>query len=139
MATARAGCLVAGCCHGARIPDATLGLVRYPTQAFEIAGFVLLHLTVRRTAQPAAAAVVLIGFGLIRWVVEPLRAPPPLGEGVLPTWSLAAAWVATGLGFALHSSASAASRLADSRARSELPQTDVCSGPSGPAGPENPI
>ncbi len=101
LATARAGCLVAGCCHGTLLPHPSLGLLYHPTQALEIAGLMALHVAVRRSPPRAVPALVLIGFGSIRLAVEPWRAPPPLGEGLLPAWTLAALWICAGLGLAL--------------------------------------
>ena len=63
-----------------------------------------LHGAVRRSPPRAVPALVLLGFGSIRLAVEPWRAPPPLGDGLLPAWTLAALWVCAGLGLALDSS-----------------------------------
>ncbi len=105
LATARVGCLVAGCCQGTTLlSHPSLGLSYHPTQALEIAGLMALHVAVRRSPARAVPALVLIGFGSIRLAVEPWRAPPPLGDGLLPAWTLAALWVCAGLGLALDSS-----------------------------------
>ncbi|MDH3213295.1 MAG: prolipoprotein diacylglyceryl transferase [Myxococcales bacterium] len=87
LAVARLGCLAAGCCHGAS---------GEPTPLVEIAGLLVLHAIVSRRPGHQVAAVVLGGFGLVRLLVEPLRAPPPLGEPLVPAAWIAAAWIALG-------------------------------------------
>ena len=103
LAVARLGCLAAGCCHGTPtlLPwgvaiDA--GALRvHPTPAYEIAGCVALWLVVRALPPIWIASVVLIGFGLIRLLVEPWRAEPPLGAPLVAPSLLAAAWMGVGV------------------------------------------
>ena len=87
LAVARLGCLAAGCCHGA---------AGEPTPVYEAAGLVMLHGVVSRLPERRVAPAVLGGFGLVRLLVEPWRAPPPLGEPLAPAAWIAAAWIAGG-------------------------------------------
>jgi len=92
MATARLGCLAVGCCHGVALGG---GLV--PIQAIEIAGCVLLSLGTRRLPPAMVPAATLAGLGTLRLVVEPWRAPDPLGPPILPTAILAALLLVAGV------------------------------------------
>ena len=102
LATARLGCLLAGCCAG--IPtDLPWGLrlagdpiPRHPTALYEIAGLALLHVLARGLPSERVAPHVLIGLGVLRLAIDPLRAPPPLGAPVVPPGALAALWIAAG-------------------------------------------
>ncbi|MCP5055676.1 MAG: hypothetical protein GY937_03005 [bacterium] len=85
LATARLGCLAAGCCHGVALRG---GLV--PTQAIEIVGCALLSIGTRLLPPTSIPAATLAGLGVIRLVVEPWRAPDPLGPPILSTTLLAA-------------------------------------------------
>lgn len=85
LAVARLGCLAAGCCHGQ---------AGEPTPLAESAGWVVLHLAVRRLPGVRVAPAVLAGFGLLRLALEPWRAAPPLGPPALPASILALAWIA---------------------------------------------
>ena len=87
LAVARLGCLAAGCCHGA---------AGEPTPLYEAAGLVMLHGVVSHLPERRVAPAVLGGFGLVRLLVEPWRAPPPLGEPLVPAAWIAAAWIAGG-------------------------------------------
>ncbi len=102
LATARVGCLFAGCCHGTPLPFDSLRV--HPTSLYEIVGLLALHYVVRRAPARVRLPLVLGGLGGIRLLVEPFRAAPPLGEGLLPAWLLAAAWLGLGLGLALRAS-----------------------------------
>jgi len=103
LATARVGCLVAGCCGG--IPtDLPWGMrlagdpiARHPTALYDIAGLLALSRIARRLPPERVAPAVLVGLGLLRLAIDPLRALPPLGP---PLWSpgwIAALWIALGL------------------------------------------
>jgi prolipoprotein diacylglyceryltransferase len=103
LATARLGCLVAGCCGG--IPtDLPWGMrlagdpiARHPTALYDIAGLLALSGIARRLPPERIAPAVLVGLGLLRLAIDPLRALPPLGA---PLWSpgwIAALWIALGL------------------------------------------
>lgn len=92
LAVARVGCLVAGCCGGVR---GSFG--NHPTPVYEIALLLLLHVALRSTPEPRSTGVFLLGFGLVRWIVEPFRAPPPLGEPALSAAAIAGAWMGLGL------------------------------------------
>jgi prolipoprotein diacylglyceryltransferase len=103
LATARIGCLVAGCCGG--IPtDLPWGMRlagdtvwRHPTALYDIAGLLALHAAARGLPAARVAPVVLVGFGVLRLAIEPLRAAPPLGPPLVsPSW-IASVWVALGL------------------------------------------
>jgi hypothetical protein len=97
LAVARLGCIPGGCCHG--VPTALPWAVRgfHPTPLYEIAGLLTLHAASRRVSDDRAAPWVLGGLGLVRLVVNPLRAAPPLGEPMLPTTWIAGAWVVLAL------------------------------------------
>lgn len=83
LLVARLGCLPYGCCYDA------------PWHATaELAGLATLHVAAR--SRPAhAATLVLSGLGLLRLLVEPLRAEVP-SVFLSPAW-VGLAWVATGL------------------------------------------
>jgi len=107
LATARLGCVLAGCCFAtprglpwalALGPDDAL---RHPTALYEIAGLLVLTAGVRAAPPQRAAALVLAGLGALRLVVQPFRSPPALGEPLVPASLLAAAWLALGLGLLL--------------------------------------
>ncbi len=110
LATARLGCLGAGCCHG--VPtDLPFGLwladdtdERHPTALYDIAGLVLLHATATWAPPRWVPPIVLGGFGLLRLAIEPWRAAAPLGAPLLaPEW-IAALWVGVALSLCLRSS-----------------------------------
>ncbi len=93
LAVARLGCLAAGCCHG--IPAPWGGL--YPTQLYEIVLLVGLHVSLGRAPNSLAAPCFLLGFGLIRLVLDPLRALPPLGAPGFAPSTVAVCWATLGL------------------------------------------
>jgi phosphatidylglycerol:prolipoprotein diacylglycerol transferase len=102
LAVARLGCLAVGCCHGrpTQLPwSLTIGdgIAVHATPLFEIAGLAVLFLLVRRLPDGWIPTAVLCGIGLIRIVVEPLRAEPPLGSPAVPASVLAAIWIAVGV------------------------------------------
>lgn len=102
LATARLGCIAAGCCGGviAELPWLASvrgnAVVRHPTAVYEIAGWLALHWIVARARPSLVAPVVAIGTGLIRLAVDPWRVSPPLGAPLLPVPLLACGWVAVG-------------------------------------------
>jgi len=102
LATARLGCLVAGCCGGIAT-DLPWGLrlagdtvARHPTALYDILGLVALDAIARRQRPDRAAPAVLAGIGMLRLAIEPLRAAPPLGPPLLPAAWIASFWVALG-------------------------------------------
>ncbi len=102
LAVARLGCLAVGCCHGrpTQLPGSLTigeGFSVHAAPLFEIAGLAGLFLLVRRLPDAWIPTAVLCGLGLIRIVVEPLRAEPPLGPPAVPASALAAAWIAVGV------------------------------------------
>jgi len=102
LAVARLGCLAVGCCHGLptllpwswTIGD---GIGVHATPLYEIVGLGALFLLVRRLPDAWIPTAVLCGLGLIRIVVEPLRAEPPLGSPAVPASALAAIWIVVGV------------------------------------------
>jgi hypothetical protein len=112
LATARLGCLAAGCCGGVaveHVPDVVWPLVSafggtrsapfdHPTALYEASGLVLLHAVLARVPADQVPACFALGFASIRLAVEPLRAVPPLGPPSIPAAWIAAAWWGTGLG-----------------------------------------
>ena len=116
FAVAKLGCLAAGCCRGLPM-DRFWGVVSastpplHPTVLYEAAGFTLLHAALRHRSDAWVAPVFAFGFGAIRLSVEPLRAPPPLGEPAIPVAVLAAAWLIASLLLAGCVSFEATSRL----------------------------
>jgi len=113
LATARLGCLVAGCCGGLptdlpwglRLGDDTIS--RHPTALYDIAGLLALHALASRLPAARVAPVVLAGFGLLRLAIDPLRALPPLGPPLVSPGLVAAAWIGVGLAILLYSAPSA--------------------------------
>jgi prolipoprotein diacylglyceryltransferase len=97
LAAARLGCIAGSCCQGTptALPWAVRGL--HPTPLYEIAGLLLLHAASRGVADGHLVPWVLGGLGLVRLVVEPLRAAPPLGEPLLPSAWIAGAWIVLSL------------------------------------------
>lgn len=83
LLVARLGCLPYGCCYAVTWHAVV-----------ELAGLAALHVAAR-TRPAHAATLVLSGLGLLRLVVEPLRAEIP-GLLIPPAW-VALVWVATGL------------------------------------------
>lgn len=87
LALARLGCLIGDCCGGRE---------GEPTQIVEIAAGIALHSALRRLPDWSVVPVFMIGFGLVRLLVEPWRAEPPLGPPWIdPAW-IALAWVIAG-------------------------------------------
>lgn len=95
LALARGGCLVAGCCGGIRTSLLPWGF--HPAPVYEAVLLVALHFAVWRLEGARAVAAFLVGFGAIRLALEPLRAPPPLGEPWIPASWIAGLWLAAGL------------------------------------------
>ncbi|MCP3986189.1 MAG: hypothetical protein GY723_17550 [bacterium] len=91
LATARLGCLAVGCCHGVALRS---GLA--PTQVLEIIGCGLLSIGSRWLPPAKVPAVTLAGLGCVRLIIEPWRAPDPVGPPVLPMAAVAALLVAVG-------------------------------------------
>ena len=95
FAVARLGCLASGCCHGTSGvfgADATL--------LGEIAGYLALAGWTRRLPAAWVAPATLSGFGTLRLVTEPFRAPSPLGEPLIAPTALAIGWIAVGAAMA---------------------------------------
>lgn len=92
LAVARLGCLFGGCCQG--IPAAW---GTHPTALYEIVLLIGLHVSLSRAPNSLAAPCFLLGFGLIRLVLDPLRALPPLGAPAFAPSTVAACWATLGL------------------------------------------
>jgi hypothetical protein len=105
LATARLGCVFAGCCRG-DLP----GLEWLPAAA-EMVALGALHVITRRGGERHAPLLVLLGIGAIRLVVDPFRVPPPLGEPLVPATAIAGGLIALGLADSL------AMRCVESRER----------------------
>jgi hypothetical protein len=97
LAVARLGCITGGCCYGTptALPWAVGGL--HPTPLYEIAGLLVLHAASRGVSDGWLVLWVLGGLGLVRLVVDPLRAAPAPGEPMVATAWIAGAWVALAL------------------------------------------
>jgi hypothetical protein len=110
MAVARLGCIAGGCCHGrpTALPWVPGGL--HPTQLYEIAGLLALHAASRCVPDNWLVPWVLGGLGFVRFVVDPLRAAPPLGEPMVPGACIAGAWVVLALAFIAWRTCAATSR-----------------------------
>ena len=95
FAVARLGCLASGCCHG------TFGVFGADaTLLCEIAGHLALAGWTRRLPAGWVGPVTLLGFGTLRLVTEPFRAPSPLGEPLIAPTALAIGWIAVGAAMA---------------------------------------
>jgi hypothetical protein len=99
FAVARLGCLARGCCHGI---SGAFGA--HPTRLYEIAGLLSLAEGTRRIPAAWVGPVTLAGFGALRLLTEPFRAPHPLGEPLIPPAALAIGWIAIGSAMALAAS-----------------------------------
>jgi prolipoprotein diacylglyceryltransferase len=103
LAVARVGCLTSGCCHGLptdlpwAMPLAGEGGRVHPVPLYEILCWLLLAAALGRLPERLVAPFFMIGFGATRLIVEPWRAPPPLGEPWIPVQLVAAIWVAAGI------------------------------------------
>jgi hypothetical protein len=89
FAVARLGCLACGCCRGRGGllgADATL--------FFEIAALLALAAWTRRLPAAWVGPATLSGFGAIRLLTEPLRAPLRLAPPMIPPAALAVGWIA---------------------------------------------
>ena len=103
LATARVGCLVAGCCVG--VPtDLPWGvrlagdpIARHPTALYDIAGLLALDRIACRLPRERVPSMVLVGLGLLRLAIDPLRALPPLGPPLVSASWIAGLWVGIGL------------------------------------------
>ena len=70
--------------------------LRHPVAVYDAAGCAALQLALRRLQGGVRAGAALAGLGALRLALQPLRAPPPLGDPALdPRW-LAALWIACG-------------------------------------------
>lgn len=93
-AIGRVGCFANGCCYG--LPTTAWFGVRFPghpapvipTQLLEVAGLLILAAILRRLQTPAVLrrhgrlfGAYLIGYGVLRWVLERWRAEQPLVWG----------------------------------------------------------
>jgi hypothetical protein len=88
IATARLGCVVAGCCGGDR----------YSTQLIEVFLCTALALATRRLPSRLVASVCLAGLAGSRLLVEPLRGPSPHGMPAIPAEAIAATLLVLGAG-----------------------------------------
>ena len=104
LATARLGCWLAGCCGGRSVgalpawlaPQLVGVASRHPAPLYEIVGLLALHALLARADDARVFACFALGFGGLRLLVQPFRAPPPLGEPWLAVEILAVAWCAGG-------------------------------------------
>jgi len=96
FAVARLGCLACGCCHGL---EGALGT--HPTRLYEIAGLLGLAEWTRRLPAAWVGPATLSGFGTLRLVTEPFRAPSPLGEPLIAPAALGVVWIAVGSAMAV--------------------------------------
>ena len=86
LATARLGCLAAGCCRGAG---------GEPLPIFEATAFALLHPILARGEPEAAAGRFVFAFGGLRLLESPWRPPVPAGAAATPEL-VALGWIALG-------------------------------------------
>jgi len=96
FAVARLGCLACGCCRGRGEllgADATL--------LFEIAALLALGGWTGRLLAVWVGPATLSGFGAIRLLTEPLRAPARLAQPVIAPAALAIGWIAIGTAMAV--------------------------------------
>ena len=96
FAVARLGCLACGCCHGIQ---AVFGADATPL--CEIAGLLALAGWTRRLPAAWVGPATLWGFGSLRLLTEPFRAPSPLGEPLIAPTALGIGWIAIGAAMAL--------------------------------------
>jgi prolipoprotein diacylglyceryltransferase len=99
LATARLGCVAAGCCGGVPFETAVLRAAtpRHPVAVYEIVAWVALGAWLVRRPAPVVVCAFPIVFGTIRLVLEPWRAGVTGLEPLVPAWSLAVAWIGLGL------------------------------------------
>ena len=88
LAVARLGCLVAGCGGGTDAPWGS-----QPTALYEAAWLLILHFSLSRSVARAAAPLFLMGFGLGRVVITPLRAAAAEGDPVLSPLLVSVGWM----------------------------------------------
>jgi prolipoprotein diacylglyceryltransferase len=106
LAVARVGCVLRGCCHGFAasppwgVAHPALPAPVLPVPLYDVAGLLLLFAVARRLAPEWIAPAVLVGLGLLRLALEPLRAPDPAPPW-LPVELVALALVAAGVALAL--------------------------------------
>lgn len=93
LAVARTGCLAAGCCHG---------LANTPTRELEIAGFVAMHVLLRKLDDRHVIPAFLVSFAVMRLASEPWRASSLRADLLVPVSWIAMAWIATGAAAWLH-------------------------------------
>lgn len=108
LATARAGCVAAGCCEGVPLVlpcwMVSADEHRHPVAVYEIVCWLLLGIWLARRPTRVVVPAFPIGFGALRLLVEPLRAAVDGLEAWPPVWLIALGWLAWGLGafFRLH-------------------------------------
>ncbi|MBW2382576.1 MAG: prolipoprotein diacylglyceryl transferase [Deltaproteobacteria bacterium] len=99
LATARLGCVAAGCCSG--VPIEWAGLreleLRHPVAAYEIALWLVLAVSLARGSAHRVLCGFPLGFGMVRLLVEPWRAGVVGLEPTLPAWSLGVGWIVFGV------------------------------------------
>ncbi len=119
LATARLGCLAAGCCHGTptSLPwGIRLGgdaVERHPTALLDIGGLVLLHLLTAHGSPRFRVPIALGGFGVLRLVIDPWRAAPPLGAPWFDARWIARLWVGVAVLLLLRAQKRPGQRAAD--------------------------
>jgi hypothetical protein len=93
FAVARLGCIFSGCCGGWESESGW----RHPAPLYEMLGWLCLGLLLERRPDREVLALFFMGFGGLRLLVEPFRAPPPLGATAFPVESFALLWLLAGV------------------------------------------
>ncbi|MAI78067.1 MAG: hypothetical protein CL917_03935 [Deltaproteobacteria bacterium] len=93
LALARGGCWWMGCCGG----EPFLAGYSHPVAAYEMIGWGILWVVLKRVPDVLASGVFFVGFGAIRWFLHPFRSVPSLGPPEVEITTLALGWIAWGV------------------------------------------